>query len=590
MSKLIIQSFENTKDYLQNAETLANSKGRKTTRTNFLGLDDKTKFHCAIASSMPSLTRPTIYFWEKRSRAILTVYSNDNKQLFVKVNTSSLAKRFGIESRTLHNYLAVHHGDATDLVAQAVSEKSDPNVMVELAEKKQLEGNFSEAAFWYEKAAQKGNVQELNNWILCLEKAEAVGSSALQAFRLCEAAAKSGDSKAIIRLGYCYEKGIGTEKSNKKAAELYAQAVKLNDPDAADALKRTGDSSEMFNLGYYYDLGQDVKRDINKAIEWYEQAARLGHAASMANLGICYERGIVVDKNLGKALEWHKKAAEQKHVLSMYCLGSIYEYGKGVPIDMNKAIRWYEQAAQLGERTAAYCLGKIYEKGDGVEKDSKKAIEYYEKAAEQGRVASMVKLAEIYENDLDGEKDLKKAVEWYEQAANKGNRRAMYMAGRYYLRGENGIEKDVRKAFAFFKQAAHLGNINAMHKLGMCYRNGIGVRKNNKKSFEWHKKSAAKEKISMRYLAADYQFGKGTKRDLAKAAEWYDKAIDLGDRVSMYRLGQMYEMGEGVVKDKIKAQELYKKAADLDYAPAKAALKKMSWFRALAIMPEYFGL
>jgi localization factor PodJL len=63
-------------------------------------------------------------------------------------------------------------------------------------------------------------------------------------------------------------------------------------------------------------------------------------------------------------------------------------------------------------------------------------------------------------------------------------------------------------------------------------------------------------------LAARYAEGHGVNRDLAKAAEWYQRAADAGVAVAQYRLGSLYERGQGVAKDPTAAVTWYQRAAD----------------------------
>lgn len=51
------------------------------------------------------------------------------------------------------------------------------------------------------------------------------------------------------------------------------------------------------------------------------------------------------------------------------------------------------------------------------------------------------------------------------------------------------------------------------------------------------------------------------KVDYKAAAEWYEKAANLGLMEAQYDLGFMYDQGQGLKKDFKKAMELYKLAA-----------------------------
>ena len=63
-------------------------------------------------------------------------------------------------------------------------------------------------------------------------------------------------------------------------------------------------------------------------------------------------------------------------------------------------------------------------------------------------------------------------------------------------------------------------------------------------------------------LGEIYYYGKGVEQDYKKAAEFFEKSCESGDKYGCYELGKMYEKGEGVEQDKSKALMFYKKACD----------------------------
>ena len=68
---------------------------------------------------------------------------------------------------------------------------------------------------------------------------------------------------------------------------------------------------------------------------------------------------------------------------------------------------------------------------------------------------------------------------------------------------------------------------------------------------------AAAFEVAARYAAGDH-----VSKDLAKAADWYQRAAEGGVAVAQYRLGSLYERGQGVSKDLTKAVDWYQRAAD----------------------------
>jgi TPR repeat protein len=80
----------------------------------------------------------------------------------------------------------------------------------------------------------------------------------------------------------------------------------------------------MYQLGEccYYGIGTE-KNEI-KAFELYETAADKGHIDSMYQLGECYYYGIGTEKNEIKALESYKEAADKGHINAKTILAYAY--------------------------------------------------------------------------------------------------------------------------------------------------------------------------------------------------------------------------------------------------------------------------
>lgn len=60
----------------------------------------------------------------------------------------------------------------------------------------------------------------------------------------------------------------------------------------------------------------------------------------------------------------------------------------------------------------------------------------------------------------------------------------------------------------------------------------------------------------------------GVDRDTEKAAEWYKKSAENGNRNAQYQLGRRYYFGNGVNEKKTEAVKWYQKAAEQNHAEA----------------------
>jgi TPR repeat protein len=123
-----------------------------------------------------------------------------------------------------------------------------------------------EAASWYRKAADEGDVEA--QWNLGLMYCNGVGipKDFFEASELSRKAAEHGHVSAQWSLGVMYQNGEGVAKDFVEAASWYREAADQNDADA------------QYALGLLYETGQGVPMDMEEAAEWYGKAAGQDHA------------------------------------------------------------------------------------------------------------------------------------------------------------------------------------------------------------------------------------------------------------------------------------------------------------------------
>ena len=143
--------------------------------------------------------------------------------------------------------------------------KGDALAMFEIGavytEGRGLKANLTEAAKWYQRAADAGVVP------------------------------------AQYRLGSLYEKGTGVGRDLKKARALYLQAAEQ------------GNASAMHNLAVMLANGGETAPDFTGAGKWFEMAADRGIRDSQFNLAILYARGNGVAQDLEQSYKWFSIAA-----------------------------------------------------------------------------------------------------------------------------------------------------------------------------------------------------------------------------------------------------------------------------------------
>ncbi|CAB5356588.1 unnamed protein product [Rhizophagus irregularis] len=109
-------------------------------------------------------------------------------------------------------------------------------------------------------------------------------------------------SSDIHHLAYCCRYGIGTEKNEVKAFELYKEAAEKCDIDS------------IYMLGNCYQYGIGTEKNNIKAFGLYKTAAEKGDIGSKFKLGECYYNGIGIEKNKIKAIELYKELVENGYI------------------------------------------------------------------------------------------------------------------------------------------------------------------------------------------------------------------------------------------------------------------------------------
>lgn len=155
-----------------------------------------------------------------------------------------------------------------------------------------------------------------------------------------------------------------------------------------------------------------------------------------------------------EAYNYHKQAANFNHPTSYWMLAhmilnkKIFKRNKE---DILLAWEYLNKAISLNSVSALNTIGICYLKGYTPEekKDEKKAIFYLKKAASQNYIYAFNNLGKIYED----RKDFAKAFEYYEKSANEEESWACNKLGLYYYNGIY-VKKDIQKAYNYFNIGA----------------------------------------------------------------------------------------------------------------------------------------
>jgi TPR repeat protein len=117
---------------------------------------------------------------------------------------------------------------------------------------------------------------------------------------------------------------------------------------------RAGNSKANVQVGWCYEFGEGVQQNLSEAAKWYRTAADLGNSRGQKNLGALYEAGGGVREDWVEAAKWYQKSAAQQDPDGQAALARAYQFGIGVPQSRMDAIVWDQKAATQGNADSAY--------------------------------------------------------------------------------------------------------------------------------------------------------------------------------------------------------------------------------------------
>ena len=339
-----------------------------------------------------------------------------------------------------------------------------------------------------------------------------------------------------------------------------------------------GDAVAQYQMGRICETGNGVEQNYGKAFEYYSKAAAQGLAAGQYALGFCYSEGRGVAQDYGQAVQWYMKAAAQGEAAAQYALGSCYYSGKGVAQDYGQAAKLYMKAAAQGLHVAQFSLAGCYQDGKGMAKNMQRAVYWYQKASENGFDQAEAMLGNLYNNEKNYEeafKHFKKYADKHKDDANKDFFYAMSIQklGTYYVQGD-GVEKNAKLAMPYLLEAATIKTnnndefINSMAKmmLGIVFYNGDdGIVRDTAKAYRLMDEASETEEMPQIVLGRMLYFeGEDNPQNYVRAVRMLEKAR-MGKNFSAeacYLLARCYRFGRGVPRDIRKADELQQEAVD----------------------------
>ena len=303
----------------------------------------------------------------------------------------------------------------------------------------------------------------------------------------------------------------------------------FSSPEGLDDYRRQaerGDPRGQYNLGVSYLKGNGVEKNEAEAYKWFRLSALQGFADAEFCMALCLGSGIGVKQDGAEAAEWMRRAADHGHEKAKELVRT--KLMPTMPETKTINIADTLKAADRGDAQAQYDMGFLYSKGiEGrIEKDDVKSAKYYRMAAEQGFMLAQHNIGCCYATGQGVAKDYAEAQKWFVLAAEQGDMEAQFNAGLFYYREMGmGAERDERKGvrwlLKYLKTAKRRGvdftgsnprsavriveefvsktdpadiekwDRELMLLLCECYREGIGLKKDEKEADKWYKKVAS---------------------------------------------------------------------------------------------------
>ena len=363
---------------------------------------------------------------------------------------------------------------------------------------------------------------------------------------------------AAAFFGRTFDLTIDTIKNSDTAIDiLYSDTPKKYDfeeellPDSS----YNGKLEEL--IGKLLENGIGRKPNREQAKLFYEMAFHHGCDYLSVKLG----RMAQEDKQPLSAAYWFMKASEKNIPAGQYALAQYLESGS-IPLlgkDIEAAERLYEKAAAAGYRQTR-------------------------------RAASS---NESFDSAADTDEPLPEKFELYAGWTKE------YKEARLFLYGSKTQEPDLEKAYQCMTVEAQKGNAFAMHDLGKMLLSGVGCDENAEEAHEWFRKALdglktaltkeqnqtaqtpKKQAIRRRIgylqfrIGKMYSLGYGSDKSPETAAEWFQKAVDMGNPFAAYSLGSLYRRGEGVEQNDKQAFSLFLMAASDKISPNAYAMYQL---------------
>jgi TPR repeat protein len=407
-----------------------------------------------------------------------------------------------------------------------------------------------QAMEYFKASADQGQLQAMNTYGSILATSSQDTEQVKNGVDYIKKASAAGLNEARRNMATIYLRGVaGVTKNVDEAFKLL------------EAASKSGDSQADYELTQFYAGGGGTeRRDDEKAWTYLQKSSEAGNANALTLLGaLLFEGGKIGDKQIAKdpalAVTKFQKLAEQKNPTGLRTMGELYQGGLGgVPKDFKKALEYYQQAVQGNDAAAQLRLATFYDTGiDLDDKDDKidvprndaAALQLYRLAAQNNSAPAIFQVGAFYEAGRAVDRDLTKAFTLFLQSGIMGLPAGMQKSGLYYLNGA-GTQRDPVAASAWFARSAAAGLPDGSLNYGVLVENGAVPQKD--------------PNLSQFYVASGH-YNDAAESSVASDQVRFEALLRLG---SLYLRGLLVPSGEQPKQNFERAYFYFKQAANID--------------------------
>ncbi|OHT14490.1 hypothetical protein TRFO_15152 [Tritrichomonas foetus] len=398
----------------------------------------------------------------------------------------------------------------------------------------QFSQSIEKAIIFYEKSAKLKNIPAMSRLVEIYSQTK---EKQPDAFKYCKIIADTGNLDAVNTLGTFYHEGIGIEKDNKVAADLFKSAAEKGNLRAA------------LNYGIMCKFGIGVEKDLQEALIYMKLAASQDKQEATFQYACLIEQLVQVQENMNKKdvnndqssneINMEKVrglfqiAADNKHPEACRKFGEILLNENKI----NEARKYLISAATFGDLKAKELLDNDKHSGNDFNKVSGEKLNHAMKiktAADSGDAIAMINYGLILENGNSGiEKDEKEAAKYYKMSADKGNTYGMLMYAKVLEAGK-GVTKNFSLAKQYYEKSAEGGNSKAMNWISQQYN------ESDIKSLHFNRMAAEKgNPESLKKFVRIIKNSPSLEPNVQTQMMFYKKAADIGDPVGQLMYGSL---------------------------------------------------